>query len=147
MISRFQPVKLNAELKDKVLHLGKEASISVELIADRNVEIRDGRIDLVCEEKYTDMYSVSRHSGTPQSGYTQQVTKEQTDNYVHSTVSFLKDAQLRRGSSNQYQVVLRVQPDPPRNQGSTVTWALVTTVDVARARDLTTKQDVQVELS
>jgi len=72
MLNRFQPIKLNVELK-QVLHLGKEASIFVDLIADRDVEIREARIDLVCEEKYIDMYSVGRHSGTVNSGYTQQV--------------------------------------------------------------------------
>ena len=46
MVSRLRPLKLNVIFEDSPYQLGQTIDVTVELMANRDVELREGRIDL-----------------------------------------------------------------------------------------------------
>ncbi|MCH9036204.1 MAG: hypothetical protein IH860_02650 [Chloroflexi bacterium] len=134
----------------------------MELRAGRDVEVREGRVDLVCEERYTETYTIMVHdprtvraqyrmprgaSLAPPPRIPKEVTKEHRETYVHSSAVFLQDTRLRSGATSRYNVRLEIQPEPPPHADrASLKWKLVTAVDVALARDITKKQTIKVTL-
>ena len=49
VISRLRPLGVNLDFGDQSYMLGGTIDISVELNPRRDVEVREGRVDLVCE--------------------------------------------------------------------------------------------------
>ena len=68
--------------------------------------------------------------------------------YVHSSVAWVRDERIPSGRMTTYNASLDIQPDPP-SYGSEgrVSWSLVTTVDVVRARDMKVRRPVNVALA
>jgi len=55
MLSRiFAPVKVSLNSANRVYGLGESIDITVHLKARNRVEVKEGFIDLVCEEQYTE---------------------------------------------------------------------------------------------
>ncbi len=160
MISRIRPLNLNVTFEDRPYKLGETVNLVVELDARGDAEVREGRVDLVCEERYTEVYVrqfpathglAGRGSMGPSvriPGYSKQVTERHRDTYVHSSVTFLKDTRLQSGTPAVFNVKLEIQLDPPPHATKgTVKWELVTSVDVAKARDVTKKHAIKVGLT
>ena len=119
----------------------------------RDVFVREGRVDLVCEEAYTETFTFmkplhgSSAAGASMSTVPKQVTKKRKGKYVHSSIVFLKDATLNPNSAKTHEVRLEIQPDPPPHApDAEMRWTLVTTINVARARDIMARQTVEVKL-
>ncbi len=162
MISRIRPLNLNVTFEDRPYKLGETVNLVVELDARGDAEVREGRVDLVCEERYTEVYvrqfpashglaargSMGQSSSVRIPGYSKQVTERHRDTYVHSSVTFLKDTRLQSGTPVVLNVKLEVGPEaPPHATKGTVKWELVTSVDVAKARDVTKKHAIKVALT
>ena len=162
MISRIRPLNMNVTFEARPYKLGETVDLVVELDARGDAEIREGRVDLVCEERYTEVYvrEVPASHGLVRGtmgnmgpsvripGYSKQVTERHKDTYVHSSVTFLKDTSLQSGTPVVFNVKLEVGPDaPPHATKGTVKWELVTSVDVAKARDVTKKHAIKVALT
>ena len=66
-----------------------------------------------------------------------EVHREHKESYVHSTAAFLEDGQLQPGTTGRYDAALMIQPEPSAHadKATRISWRLVTTVDIARARD------------
>ena len=200
MLSRLHPLGIEVNFEDRPYKLGETVSLTLELSPRRDIEVRQGRVELVCDMRYTDVvrvlkrrgglnpgakgrarggfFSVSRQVKTSQwyreqsldvwgerwrSGDThgagleharrpfqlppelQQEMRKHRVAYVHSSVVFVRDERIPSGRTNTYSASLDIQPDPP-SYGSEgrVTWSLVTTVDVVRARNGKARQLVKV---
>ena len=155
VISRLRPLGVNLDFGDQSYMLGGTIDISVELNPRRDVEVREGRVDLVCEVRWREISTVNvlatrgRFSGGSQPygspSVTKQVHKNLKEAYVHSTVVFLTNAQLHSGAPGRYNTRLDIKPEPPAHAAEgTVKWQLLTTIDVVGARDFTRKRTVRV---
>ena len=162
--SRIRPLDVKLIFEDRSYKLGETIDLVVELTPRGDVEVREGRVDLVCEEQwsenYTVMVAVQRSVAIPTMGrgapavylptprVPKQVHKEHKETYTHSSVVFLQDTRLNSRTMDNYRAALEIQLDPPPHAGvATLRWRLVTTIDVARARDIKARYPVKVTLA
>ena len=165
-ISRLRPLDVKILFDDRPYKLGETINVMLELSARSEIEVREARVDLVCEEYYVESYDImvpdiktGRSMGglyggsgiatgyTPTPMIPKQVTKEHRETYIHSSVIFLADSLLNSGVTDQYDVRLGIETELPPHAGiSVVKWRLELVVDVARARDVKTRHKVDVEL-
>ncbi len=154
MVYKLRPMKVSFEFEDREYRLGDTIQLEVELGPNAEVTVREARVDLICEERYVENYSVSGPGlysntgvGSPRAQISNQVVREEKETYVHSTQVFLSDARLSAGSSVQYQARLNIQPSPPlhaedarelqrdADRSWTFKWTVVMTIDVIRGRN------------
>ena len=141
MVSRFRPLDLNLIFEDRAYELGETINITVDLAPRTNVAVREGRIDLVCEERYQQTYKVPtikerRHifkpflmralksdnpgprRGTiqvPSYFFDEDVTKNRKTSYAHSSVAILSNERLRSGAASSYSAELKIAQEPPQH--------------------------------
>ena len=163
MVYRLRPLEVSFDFEDLEYKLGDTIQVDVELVPNGDVTVREARLDLICEERYVENYSVSGPGlysnpggAAPRAQISSQVVREQKETYVHSTEVFLSDAKLAKGISLRYQARLNVQPKPPvhvedaralqrdADRSWTFKWTLVMTVDVVRGRNPKTQRLVRV---
>lgn len=97
--SRIRPLDVKLIFEDRPYSLGETIELTTELDARGDVEVREGRVDLVCEERWREIYTIMVPAATraSQVGGTisippkipKQVNKEHRETYVHSSVVFL----------------------------------------------------------
>ena len=154
----MQEVKV--ELEDREYKLGETIDLTVVLNPRSDLDLREGRVELVCEETFRITHTARQfstadtgrgpwHAPTnpraPAGVATIQTTKERTESYVHSSAVFGKDTRLEAGQTQQYRVRFQVQPDSPYySKEGTVKWRLVTTIDVVRGRNPKTRRTLKV---
>jgi len=51
MVTRLFPLNVKVSFEDRPYKLGETISLTMELSPKRDMEIREGRVDLVCEER------------------------------------------------------------------------------------------------
>ena len=154
MVSRLRPLEVTLDVDNRGYKLGDSVPITVGLTAARDVEIREGRVELVCEETYAETFTVtgptiyaSSGRSAPRAQVPRTVTKQHKETYVHSDVVFLSDTRLNAGDSEKYRTHLEIQDEPPPHASSgSVKWTLVVVIDVARARDVTKRKALKVTL-
>ena len=156
MVSRLFPLGVKIIFENRPYKLGETVNISVELEPRREQEVREGRIDLVCEERWTDVHTVRVQVNRPRVGTAigaleptitvpKRVTESHRETYVHSSVVFLKDGRLHAGRVSRHSATLLILPNPPPHADkAALSWRLVTTVDVAGARDIKARRLVKV---
>ena len=150
--SRLRPLDLKLFFEDRPYKLGETIDITTELDARSDVEVREGRVDLVCEARWTEIYTVMVSGGRQPSGVyhilpkaPKQVSKKHVETYVHSSVIFLQDTRLDSTTRGSYRARLEIEPEsPPHAAEATVKWMLVASIDVARGRDIKTRRAVEV---
>ena len=163
MISRVFPLKVQLEFEDRQYELGETINLLVELNARSDVDVREGRIDLVCEERYLENYTVMVPAARPSRNMQaisvtsvskmparvpKQVTKEYRETFVHSSVEFITDTRLTSGTKDTYRLELEIDSEPPPHaKQATLNWRLVAWIDVARARDIRKRYKLQVKVA
>ena len=154
----FSPLKLRVLFEERAYKLGEAIDFMVELKPRGNVEMREGRIDLVCEENYVEttvetMPSLTGgshrtaigNSSVPLGGVPKRITKKHRNRFVHSSVVFLTDAHLRAGLASDHPVRLSILPEVPSHAGDgNVKWTLEITADLAGSRDITQKKSITI---
>ena len=153
-------MEMRVTFEDCPYRLGETINIVVELIPKGDAEVRKGWVDLVCDQRYTEVYmktvpATHRLAGGGSSGgairvpgYTKQVTEKRRANFIHSTATFMEDTRLQSGTPTQITVKLEIKSDPPPHATKgTVKWELLTSVDVANARDVSQKHALKIELT
>ena len=166
MVYKLKPLELSLDFADQSYELGDTIDVQVTLTPNGDQEVRGGRVDLVCEERYKqrgttfvpDTYSQASRAGGGISGSTRSVGTEREERVVHSTVSILEEGRLAGGAPSILAARLLVQPTPPPHfedakalqrdaQSSwTFKWTLVATVNVVRGRDPKVQRAVKVKL-
>ena len=153
--SRLSPLDVKLFFEDRPYKLGETIDLTTELDARGDVDVREGRVDLLCEERWTEIYTVMvpvtlRSSGrrlmtSPK--VPKRVTKAHRETYVHSSIIFLQNTRLEATTRGSYRASLEIEPESPPNAAeATVRWRLVAAIDVARARDIKIRRAVKVTL-
>ena len=162
MISRLRPLNVEVSFQDRTYKLGEAIDVDIEVIPNRDCHVREGRVDLVLEERWTERSTLTmdkpiyqRTIGGVQGGgsvvqigtetVTKQVNKDHKEASVQSSVLLLEDERLMSGAGLRRQVRLKIGPDPPPHAGEGKTsWWLQTVIDVAGARDVKPRRKVKV---
>ncbi|HAL48695.1 MAG TPA: hypothetical protein DCP37_13160 [Dehalococcoidia bacterium] len=150
--------------EDRIYKLGETIDIDLELTARRDVVIREGRVDLMCRERYTRTHTVTVQEqkrpgmgagagamGPPAVG-SKQATKTEDESYSHSGAVVLNNTSLQPGETNSHQIKLEIDSEPPHHMADSsvteaeVRWELVATFDVAQAVDVAERQPIRVAL-
>lgn len=146
----FAPVKISLGFSNRVCRLGEPVDFTVQLTARNRVEVREGFIDLVVEEKYTETKTrmlpdlvnskaqlrrlpLLRILGPgPSQKVPRKVTEKQTVCTVQSSVRFMCDQRFVPGDTQEYGVRLDIAPDQPAQVGKgPITWKLISILDLA----------------
>ena len=158
-VSLFRSVDVEIAFEERSYGLGDSIGVRVKLSARRDLEVREARLDLVCEEQFAESYTVSVPSGPPtdygspwgQFGVyraprmPKKVDREVKESYVHSSALFLENAELSSGSVQQFSFDLHIEAEPPpRASVGSSRWWLEAVLDLAKARDVRTRHTVDV---
>lgn len=168
---RLRPLDVNLDFDEGPYKLGDTIDLTIDLLPNSDVDVREGRVDLVCEERHTrketGIYMGSGGAMSIQGGKPVQTTdysamrprvKETVESYVHSSIVFLEETRLKSGGSQKCQARLKILPAPPQhledakaavrdaNSSWTFKWRLVTTVNVVRGRDSRKQRTVKLTL-
>lgn len=159
MVLPNRSLQMRLVTEDVSFVLGRTVDVVVEVEARRDVEVQEARVDLICEQEWTEIYTVMvpppdafGHRDTPvhtQQGFTprvpQQVTEERKETYVFGGSVFLTDERLYGGEGNRYSVKLALDAErPPQIENATLRWTLTAKIDVPRSPDVTVEQDATV---
>ena len=68
MVSRLRPLDLEILFRERTYRLGEPIDLTVELSPRRDCDVREGRIDLMVEEQWTDRSIVSYEKPVVQTG-------------------------------------------------------------------------------
>ena len=132
MVSRPHPLVVKLDVIDpapgssgRVYRLGETITVSVRVRPLRDVEVREGRVELVFARE----------------------VDGQGDTHVHSRVTFLTDSRLGEATTARYRVGLHVDPEPPpRTAEGTLKWRLVATVEVPGIHDVSAERPVKISI-
>ena len=126
MVYKLKPLEFTFEFEDRIYELGDTIDIELSLAPNGDVDVREGGVDLVCEEVYSTSEGgiVWISSGAIQGGNIFKSTdyvpmssgiNQRTESYVHSRVVFLTNTTLSSGRPGTYDARLQIQPSPPRH--------------------------------
>ena len=167
MLPKLKPLELSFDFEDRDYVLGDTIDVQVTLTPNGDVDVRGGRVDLVCEEQYSQRATTLRGVRGPRDpvdprmggvGRKRHLKTERKERVVHSTVSFLEEGRLKGSAPSTSTARLLVQPTPPPHfedaralqrdaQSSwTFKWRLEASVNVARGRDQKKQRRVKVKL-
>ena len=116
MLHRILPLELSLEFEPRAYMLGETIDAVVEIRPSANVQVRSGRLDLVCEEHYIQRgvsFVPDFYSGMTPSGQTSHVAQERKEQFVHSTIQFMEETRLPREATTSRRVSLAVGTELP----------------------------------
>ncbi len=145
MFSFLSPLEIDADFERREYRLGDTVEIDVSLKARSAVEVAQGRIELVCRERFIEVHTVmvlasrpvvpARFGGPqpPQIRIPKRVTEEFKNISVHSQAVFLQGLSLAKGATESLHVRLDISPELPpyADRGGTVRWRLAAVVEQA----------------
>ena len=171
MVYKLKPLELSFDFEDRIYELGDTIDIQLSLAPNGDIDVREGRVHLVCDEVHA---KASRGiamgvggSAVMQGGNIHTTTdlvpmsssqSQRTESYVHSSVAFLEETTLRSGRPGTYRARLQIQPSPPKhldeardlqrdsNASLSFRWRLVASVNVVRGRDPKRQRKINVRL-
>ena len=141
------PLGLSVGLEERTYKLGETIRLGVELRPRVSLAVKEGRVDLVCEERWAETYyrrvpigaspGIITRRGKPLTSETvpKREVKEFKESFVHSSAVFVEDTQLEAGDSAAYDVSLEISEERPAHalEGK-LRWSLVTTVEAGDGR-------------
>ena len=165
MVYSFRTLELKLDFEDRPYRLGDTIEVTVDMTPNSDVDVREARVDLVCEERYLQISApqsaqYSSYSGAPRvvGSAMLQPSKESKETYVHSSATFLSQDHLRADSPLIRRVPLKIQPIPPNHLEDAVSlehdaysswsfkWRLIALVDVVRGRNPKRQRTVKIRL-
>ena len=150
------PLRLEISPGEGPFALGGELSASVELRSKRDVVVEEGRVDLVCNERWAETWikpePMGRSAGMLRRGAEmagptapKREVKEFKDSFVHSTASFAEGLRVMPSAVERLNVRLQIGKDwPPHAKGGTLTWSLVVVVRTPRGREVKEAVDIDI---
>ena len=165
MISRLRPLDIELSFEDRTYRLGDPIDLEIELSPRRDCLVREGRVDLVVEARWTERSTrtvetpIYLNTGTGGSvhgtrgGYRMQIgTEVKTEDTVrnfketstHASVGFLQDASLRSGRPSRHRLRLQIATDDPPTLEAKTRWWLQVVIDVAGARDIKPRRKINI---
>ena len=157
MVYRIRPMQeTKVDFENRPYKLGETIHIRVELNPRRDLDVREVRVELICEATYNITESVTLsarpsravHTSAMMSRGKRKRTKERKDSFVHSSAVFGKQARLQAGKSQIYDVKFEIKPQPPyySKQETDFKWRLNTVVDVVRGRNPRARRTLNIAL-
>ena len=159
MLSRLRPLELTVSHVDRTYGSGESIEITVEGSARRDCYVRQGRVELGVDARWTDRSTrtveipIYQRAGTgshvQQAGTRTEVKEtvvKHRENGVQGSVVFLEDVRLTSGEPFRRSVELRVPAKQSFPAVANVTWTLRTVVRVAGARDVRRRSKVNVRV-
>jgi len=154
----FSPLSIRVALEERPYKLGEVIDIRLELKPRGKVEVREGRIDLVCEENYIETtfemmpdLTGGSHGTTignpsvPLGQVPKRITKKHRNKFVHSSVVFLTNTHLSAGLAGDHSARLLIRPEAPAPASDgKVKWTLEITADLAGSVDISQKRPITV---
>ena len=171
MVYKLKPLELSIDFEDREYELGDAIDVHVVLTPNGHMDVREGRVDLVCEERFARAQrGIVLGAGGAQAaqGGNIRVTTDyvpasswqgqREERYVHSSAVFLNDTSLPSGRPSAQTVRLQIEGVPPRHfeeaidlqrdadSSWTFKWRLVASGNVVRGRDPKRQRTVKVKL-
>ena len=166
MLHRLDPLELGLDFDDRPYRLGETVALRVEIVPKGRTTIREAGVELLCDQKFAETYTVSGpglYSNTGEVGLrpdiSSQVGSERVESYVHSRSVLLSDVTLEPDERRAFDVRLPIDTAKPRRfddaralEGDAVRswsfgWRLVVSVDVAGGRDASLEREVKIRLA
>ncbi len=163
-------MELALDFDDRPYKLGETIRLTVEMDPNGSVDVREARIDLVCQQRYSERSTVTyekpiRQVGGAETGIiyatqvgtetvTKQVNKQHNETFVHSSIALLSSAKI--DAPRRLSVDLEAEQVPPpraedakdlvkdRERSWSFKWTLVLTVDVVRGRNPKKQRRVRI---
>ena len=158
-----RPLRVTTIFRDQPYRLGGMIHVDVHLEPGRDVNVTEGRVELVCEEHYTETYTtmVPDHRAAragmgntaaatpyPTATFLHRETEQRVEGFVHSGTVFATNARLRSGVPQRYRVRLAIAPEPPTHAGlGAARWTLITTLRLPRGREIVEERAVTIRLA
>jgi len=145
---------LVVEFEDRAYKLGDAVGLDIELRARKDLEVEEGRVDLVIEKRFAEEYErivASREAGILTRGpkshiLTRREIKEHREEYVHSSVWFTRATSIQAGEQKTYKPTLRINPEPhPKTLTGMLAWFLVATVRTQSGEELKEAREITVQ--
>ena len=162
MFGWLHPLTVGLEFKDRLYRLGETVNLAVSVEARCDVEVREARVDLVCEACWMELRTVMVTDTAALAGgefreptlagtsvkIPRAITSESRETYVLGSVVFLETARLGSGQATTIGSRLDLTPEMAElATRANLSWWLAVTVDVARARDVRLSRPVKVVMS
>ncbi len=150
------PLRLQVNLVQGPHMLGDELPVAVEVSSRRDAVVEEGRIDLVCDERWAETWikpePMGRSAGmigrgTQLAGPTapKREVKEFTDSFVHSTAVFGEGLRVRPDSVERLNVRLPISKNwPPHAMGGTLSWRLMVLLRTHRGREVKEVHEIEI---
>ena len=161
MVQRFlkwmrSPARMSMSFDDRAYRLGEAVDLTVELRARKDLQIIEGRLDLVVEKRYAEQQT--RMVATRESRIVTRGPKthlhprveilEHHEQFVHSTAVFVKNGQVLSGKTVQWNPRLNIGSKPhPSAVIGLFTWYLLAALrvpdgdEIKHAMEITVEQD------
>ena len=165
MLNRLDPLDLDLDFNDRTYRLGEVVAVRVEIVPKGRVTIRKAGVELLCDQKFAESYTVSGPGlysnpgvASPRPDIPNQVGSERVESYAHSRTDFLSDVTLEAGEQRAVDVRLPIGTAPPRRlddaraldddaaRSWSFDWRLVVLVDVAGGRDAKLEREIKVRV-
>lgn len=163
MVSRLNPVRINISFPKKTYRLGDAVSVRVDITAETDVTVREARMGMECQVRYTEMQAGLRRSevisrgpavipGTAPQIVSQSVEVELSD--LFDGPVFLTNRRLQAGRVNSSSILMEIPSELGRNGAyaqsmarPVFSWRVVVTADVSLARDVIESRPIDIALS
>ena len=146
------PLRVTVNFPDRAYGLGETIDVEIELRSKGDSSINEGRVDLVCEERYAETFTKMERVGLypkgktpPKDMFAKRQVKVFKESFVHSSTVFLENARLQPGSPARFNARLVIQPEPPPHaKVGTATWTIKAKVSIERGDTVSQAQKVDV---
>jgi hypothetical protein len=140
------------DFPNRAYALGETIDIDVGITSKADASVNEGRVDLVCKERYAETFTKMERVGLypkgktpPKDMFAKREVKVLKESYVHSSTVFLENARLQPGAPARYSTRLVIQPEPPRHaKVGTATWTLEATVRIESGDTVSQTRKVNV---
>ena len=151
------PLGLSVGLEERTYKLGETIRLAVELRPRVSLAVKEGRVDLVCEERWAETYYrrepmgaspgiITRGKPLTSETVPKREVKEFKESFVHSSAVFVEDTQLEAGDSAAYDVSLEISEErPPHALEGKLRWSLVTKVEASDGRAVAKSSRLMVQ--
>jgi len=111
MFDRLRPLVARLHFEERAYKLGETITVGVELVARADCQVREGKVELVSDARYRDVFPSFKLEGA--SFTVGDKVVEPVQPVVHCTVVFLTETRMRPGLTRKYGAKLQVPPEQP----------------------------------